>query len=325
MYRNKIFEKMNLYGQKGISFLFVIDFEENYPIILPLSEVRPSHILFSIRGFENFVQIPAFSHSPLSFRKFPMSYFRYLKAFNSVQSEMIAGNSFLTNLTFPTSIEMNRSLKEIFYASHAPYRLWLKEGVVVFSPEPFVRIAGNEISSFPMKGTIEADIPNASRVLMEDEKEIAEHTTIVDLIRNDLSSVAKEVIVRNFRYIESVPTHAKEILQTSSDIYGTLPLNWSFRLGDIFAKILPAGSISGAPKRKTVEIIRRTEGSKRGYYTGVFGYFDGKSKVESAVMIRFIEKSVSGLLYRSGGGITIYSEAQKEYDEMIGKVYVPIY
>ncbi|MFZ1573367.1 MAG: chorismate-binding protein, partial [Candidatus Kapaibacterium sp.] len=93
-------------------------------------------------------------------------------------------------------------------------------------------------------------------------------------------------------------------------------------IGDTLISLLPAGSISGAPKKKTLEIINKVEKYKRGYYTGVFGYFDGVN-LESSVMIRFIEKTSKGLIFKSGGGITFLSEAYKEYNELIDKVYVP--
>ncbi len=89
-------------------------------------------------------------------------------------------------------------------------------------------------------------------------------------------------------------------------------------------KLLPAGSISGAPKKKTVEIIQRVEQYDRGYYTGIFGYFDG-TNLDSAVAIRYIEKDGEELVFKSGGGITFQSDWKKEYDEMLNKVYVPIY
>jgi len=88
--------------------------------------------------------------------------------------------------------------------------------------------------------------------------------------------------------------------------------------------MLPAGSISGAPKKKTIEIIREVEGYERGFYTGIFGYFDGKN-LDSAVAIRFIEKQGEKLIFKSGGGITYQSDWEKEYEEMQKKVYVPIF
>jgi para-aminobenzoate synthetase component 1 len=109
----------------------------------------------------------------------------------------------------------------------------------------------------------------------------------------------------------------------SSQISGDLPENYINNIGDIIFKMLPAGSVSGAPKKKTLEIISNTENYQRGYYTGIFGYFDGKN-IDSCVLIRYIENENGQLIYKSGGGITFMSEAGKEYDEMLKKVYVPI-
>jgi para-aminobenzoate synthetase component 1 len=81
--------------------------------------------------------------------------------------------------------------------------------------------------------------------------------------------------------------------------------------------------VTGAPKRRTVEIIREAEGGPRGFYTGVFGVFDGEV-LDTCVLIRYIEQSAGGLVFRSGGGITHASDPAMEYDEMIRKVYVPL-
>jgi para-aminobenzoate synthetase component 1 len=174
-----------------------------------------------------------------------------------------------------------------------------------------------------MKGTIDAAVENAEEEILNNFKETAEHNTIVDLIRNDLNSVAKNVNVEKFRYLESVKTHEKELLQVSSKITGILPPDYPSRIGAILFSMLPAGSICGAPKRKTVEIILKNERYRRGYYTGIAGWFDG-SELESTVLIRFIEKTRRGFVFKSGGGITHFSQAELEYQEMIDKVYVPI-
>ena len=174
-----------------------------------------------------------------------------------------------------------------------------------------------------MKGTIDATLPDAERLLLNNEKELAEHFTIVDLIRNDLSMVAKNVKVDRFRYIDHIKTHRHELLQMSSEISGELPENYHERIGDILFEVLPAGSVSGAPKKKTVEIIRAAEQYERGYYTGIFGIFDGEN-IDSGVMIRFIEQTTDGLIYKSGGGITAKSNFEEEYQELIDKIYVPL-
>ena len=177
------------------------------------------------------------------------------------------------------------------------------------------------ISSFPMKGTIDASVPQAAEEILQDEKEKAEHATIVDLIRNDLSMVAREVTVKKYRYIQEIVTHDKKLLQVSSEISGILPTDYQSYIGDIILQLLPAGSICGAPKRSTLKIISETETYSRGFYTGVFGIFDG-TNLDSAVMIRFIEQDDGRYYYKSGGGITINSNPEKEYQELIDKVYV---
>jgi len=113
------------------------------------------------------------------------------------------------------------------------------------------------------------------------------------------------------------------LLQVSSKITGKLAPGYLSFLGDIIFMLLPAGSVTGAPKKKTVEIIRETEKYRRGFYTGVTGLFDGEN-LDSGVMIRFIENTNKGLVYKSGGGITMFSDCICEYNEMIDKVYVPV-
>lgn len=174
-----------------------------------------------------------------------------------------------------------------------------------------------------MKGTIDASLSGAAGNLLSDPKELAEHHTIVDLIRNDLSMVADEVRVKRFRYLQEIQTNQKHLLQVSSEITGRLSADWPRHSGDIMRTLLPAGSISGAPKRKTLEIIRKTEKGPRGYYTGIFGIFDGQN-LDSGVMIRYIEQQHGKFYFRSGGGITVNSNAQMEYQELIDKIYVPI-
>jgi para-aminobenzoate synthetase component 1 len=253
-----------------------------------------------------------------------MPYTKYLKAFNKVQKNLLQGNSYLLNLTFPTRIRCNLTLKDIFLYARAPYKIFFQDQFVVFSPEPFIRIQEGKVTAFPMKGTIDASIPDAENLLLSNPKELSEHLTVVDLLRNDLNRIAKNITVTRFREISSVVTAQKTILQTSSHIQGELPSSYQQYVGDILGAILPAGSICGAPKVKTLQVIKSVERYARAYYTGVCGYFDGKN-LESAVMIRYIEKKNNQLYYKSGGGITMDSDPVSEYQEMLGKVYVPIY
>lgn len=309
-------------GADRIPFLFLLDFELNEPFIVPLTEARPDEILFDLNGISNF-ETGAVSAKKLEFHIDPFPKAAYCKAFEKVQEELRYGNTFLLNLTFPSRIDTNYSLKEFFHASSAKYKVWFRDRFVSFSPEIFVQIRDGVIRSFPMKGTIDARIPDAESKLLASKKEKAEHYTIVDLIRNDLSLVAQQVRVKRFQYIDHLRTHKNEILQMSSEIEGQLPKDFNCHLGDIFMSLLPAGSISGAPKKKTLEIIRENEKGNRGFYTGIVGIFNGKD-VDSGVLIRYLEKTENGLQFRSGGGITALSKCEKEYDELIQKIYVPI-
>lgn len=326
LYHTDIFtarQRMNDWGKSRVPFLFVIDYEMDHPIVIPLSEIDSADVRYDVNGISN---SPKTGEPPphLVFESYPITFSEYLRAFNLVQYHLHAGDTYLLNLTFPTPIITNISTRQIFNAASAPYRLWLKDRFVVFSPECFVRIENGVISSYPMKGTIAAHLPCAETQLMENAKEKAEHATIVDLIRNDLSMVSSEVRVTQFRYIEEIQAHTGPLLQTSSHISGRLPHTYADTVGDILFQLLPAGSISGAPKQKTVEVIRAAERLARGYYTGVFGVFDGE-RLDSAVMIRFIEQTPSGLVFRSGGGITANSIAEEEYAELVQKVYLPLH
>ncbi len=322
MDREHFFNKMNTYGSKGRPFLFICDFDLKRPLIYKPEEVDSSSLLFDINGFTN-VESYRPSTKALRFESFPLSFEYYQKAFNKVQYHLRRGDTYLLNLTLPTEVECNYSLEEIFHTTRAKYKLWMKDQLVVFSPEVFVQIKNGMIYSHPMKGTIDASIENAETIIMNDEKEKAEHVTIVDLIRNDLNSVAKKVRVEKYRYVDRIKTQNKKLLQVSSLISGELPSNYLDHLGDILKRLLPAGSISGAPKKKTVEIIKDAEAYDRTYYTGVFGYFDGQN-LDCGVMIRYIEKIGDAYVYKSGGGITLKSDVKTEYQELIDKVYVPL-
>jgi para-aminobenzoate synthetase component 1 len=322
----KIPEFINRCNQYTIAespFLFIIDFEMEDIQLFRLEEAAGKGVYYEVNGSGNSKNPDQSFTNIFRFDIDPFPYTDYLKAYLKVQAHILHGNSFLLNLTFPTKLTTDLSLFEIFSASSAPYKLLYKEQFVVFSPESFIKIKNGIISSFPMKGTIDATLPDARKRLLENEKEIQEHNTIVDLIRNDLSMVSRNVKVIKFRYIDHVKAFNKELLQVSSEIQGEHSDKWQNNLGEIILKLLPAGSICGAPKNKTLEIIRDAEGTNRGFFTGIFGIFDGK-EVDSAVMIRYIEKTTDGLQFRSGGGITGQSDPLTEYNEMIQKVYVPI-
>ena len=314
---------MNCLGKEKRPFFFMFDFELKRPIIYPLDEL-PGDIIINTSLFDNSNPAKYSTLQKININAEPLGFNIYKSSFDNVIRNISHGNSYLLNLTFPSKLIADASLEEIFYMTSAKYRLLFRNEFVVFSPEIFVRIkTDGTIRSYPMKGTINASVKKKNKVIMEDEKETAEHNTIVDLIRNDLSMNAKNVRVERYRYIDRIRTHNSELLQISSEIAGDLGQEWENRVGDIITSMLPAGSISGAPKKETIRIIKESEIIERGYYTGVMGIYSS-GELDSGVMIRFIEQNETGYVYRSGGGITYLSQAESEYKELIEKIYVPV-
>jgi para-aminobenzoate synthetase component 1 len=321
MFQQEAISIMNEMGKNREPFIFLIDFSINDCIVLPPNEAEQHGILFNFNDYKNYSN-SVNKKQPLISDIRPIDYNRYYKAFNYVQKELNLGHSYLVNLTFPSGINLNGTLKDVFHYSNAPFKILYKDKFVVFSPERFVWIANGSIQTHPMKGTINAEVENACEKILNDEKERAEHVTIVDLLRNDLSKFSTRVRVDRFRYIDKIKSNKGNLLQVSSEIIGELPHNYDALLGNIIFSLLPAGSVTGAPKSKTLEIIKNAENYNRGFYTGIAGYYDGKS-LDSCVLIRFIEKEDQHYVYKSGGGITSQSNAEKEYQELIDKIYVP--
>ncbi|WOC52319.1 aminodeoxychorismate synthase component I [Bergeyella porcorum] len=306
-----------------VPFFFMIDFTMKQVEIYQENEILESGLNVDFQKFKK-VESWLDTSGDFHLNAFPESQEHYEKGFRNVQQHLRLGNSYLVNYTRETPIEINADLKEIFHRSKAKYKLLYKDEFVCFSPETFVEIVDNKIFTHPMKGTIDASVPNAMEVLKNDKKEKAEHYTVVDLLRNDLSMVADGVRVDEFQRMDFIKTQQKSLYAMSSEISGDLKPEFQGKIGSIMRTLLPAGSILGAPKPKTMEIILESEGYERGWYTGVCGWFDGKN-LDSCVMIRFIEQRDGAFFFKSGGGITHLSCLEDEYQEMKNKIYVPIY
>jgi len=310
------FELLSSLAKERVPFLFICDYKVQKIKVIKLEDLQSEDIEFKIsKNYKSRQHSHYLDFTPVAFRE-------YKKKFEAIIEKIKSGETYILNLTQPSSIQTPLSLKEIFSLANADYKLRYKDEFVCFSPECFIKIAQNTIHTFPMKGTIDASVENAKEKILADKKELAEHIMVVDLLRNDLSIVAKDVRVEKFRYVEEIAAGEKKLLQVSSHISGTLQQNWHENLGEILSKLLPAGSITGAPKKSTVEIIESVEEFERGFFSGVFGLYDGNS-LDSGVMIRFIEKTSEGYLYKSGGGITLDSDVNAEYQEYQDKVYLP--
>ena len=306
----------------GRRFIFVVDYEMNNIILCPADECALNGIFYNIHGETN-------DSSNLEIKAeiknvFPPAYTEYNFAFEKIMKNIVSGNSYLANLTFRSEIETQNSLDDIFISSSAPYKLLIRDKFTVFSPEIFVKINGKEIKTFPMKGTISSDCSDSLDVLLNDEKEQAEHLTVVDLLRNDLGMICANVGVERYRYAEKISFNGGGLYQTSSEIKGILNDEYYNDFGNLLLQLLPAGSVTGAPKKETVGILEDAENYDRGFYTGVFGICE-RDYLDSCVMIRFIEKEKDKLYFKSGGGITVYSNPEKEYEELITKISIPIH
>ncbi|MFW6307150.1 MAG: aminodeoxychorismate synthase component I [Campylobacterales bacterium] len=305
---------MNKHGEDRKPFFVLCDFELQNSLVLEEHELEQYGIRYEFDSKNT-------KKAEYNFNKFPISYELYKDAFLKVIEEIKSGNVYMLNLCFSTRLDTSLSLEDIYKHSEAKFKLYKKDDFVCFTPEIFVTIENDKISTYPMKGTIEATLKDAKKNLLEDEKELAEHVMVVDLLRNDIGIMGRDIRVESFRYIDEVQTSSKPLLQCSSKISASLSSDWHKSIGEIFFSLLPAGSVSGTPKSSALEIIKKVEPTKRGYFCGVAGVYDGE-KFRSFVLIRFIEKNRGTLYYKSGGGITIDSSAKKEYNELGEKVYV---
>lgn len=315
--------RMEALAEENKAFIFIISYDKTRTIVEALDDIDTEELMFDFSGVSNIPSDLTIDSAEVDWLFTKPSREKYHRSFSIVQNAEKAGNSYLVNLTCRVPLQTNLSLRDIFIRTSARYRLWIKNKLVCFSPEIFVRQENGIISSYPMKGTIDATKPQAKEQLLADRKETAEHATIVDLIRNDLSMVADHVKVSRYRYVERIATNSGSILQTSSEISGQVLPYYKEHPGQLIMKLLPAGSITGAPKPKTMQIIHYAETYDRGFYTGCMGIWQN-GNIDSAVMIRFVDEEDGKLYYKAGGGITAMSDEESEYNEVIEKIYVPV-
>lgn len=312
--------KMNNAGVNRTPFLFAVNYELTEGIFVEYP-LRQNEILFRTPKASNISQLGLSCKEKLKVE--PISLEKYKKSFNVVHKAMKEGVVKVVNLTMKTEVITSLTMKDIAEQSKAIYILFVPEKFVCFSPERFVLIKDGSLSTNPMKGTINADIPDAKEKILNDPKEIKEHTIVVEQMKEELSKVARSVEVKRFRYIDHIQTNERNILEVSSELIANLPVEEKNHLGTLMLKLLPASSIAGVPKDASLALLKEAEANPRGYYTGVFGYFDGET-LDSGVLIRYIEKEGDALFFRSGGGITIDSIAEREYNEVLEKIYLPL-
>jgi len=236
------FRQIDALGQSRTPFLFIISYDQNKIFAKPLKDLDDD-IYYKLEEWRNYPVKKR--EKKCTFSKNPVDFSSYKKALDAVLEEIRSGNTYLLNLTFKTPVESNFTLEEIFTYARAKFKLYFKGEFICFSPERFVDIKGNTIATYPMKGTIDADLPDAKEKILNNEKEMAEHVMIVDLMRNDLGIIGHDVKVEKFRYVDRIKAGKKELLQVSSKITAKLDKNWKDKIGTLFDQLTPAGSITG--------------------------------------------------------------------------------
>lgn len=249
---------------------------------------------------------------------------RYYYAFRKLQDYILAGDVYQANLTQRFEAKARSNIIDYYFEiqkqTQAPYCALLcinpDQHILSFSPEQFIHVRQKRISSKPIKGTISSDIPNAAQTLVNSAKDRAENLMIVDLLRNDISKISqlKSVSVPELFNIE----RHRDVFHMVSTIQGTL------RPGitpyEALNSCFPGGSITGAPKKRAMEIIRELEVHPRSAYCGSLFYWSDLDELDSNILIRSIVHDHGNLFCWGGGGIVADSEAESEYLESILKV-----
>jgi para-aminobenzoate synthetase component 1 len=315
-----MFEKITDFVAHNIPHIFFISFDKKICEVLTLEEAKKQGIYLKYNPTYNqrpFLKVDLQPHF--------MSFNEYKAKFDLIQWHLHRGDTYLLNFTQKTPISLPFSIEMLAQKAYGKFIGYWPNRFLFFSPEPFVYIDKfDRIHTYPMKGTsISLNDPDGSKLLSK-EKENREHATVVDLLRNDLAIVARNIEIIQYKYLEKIPLSDHTFLwQMSTHIQGELDPMWKNKAGDVLNAILPAGSISGAPKEKTIQIIEKIEGFDRNFYTGIAGIFNG-IELLTCVMIRFIGVENDKLYYYSGGGITSLSQAEEEYTEYKNKIYATI-
>ena len=188
------------------------------------------------------------------------------------------------------------------------------------SPETLVKLDEGELYTFPLagsrpRGKNKEEDKQLEEELLKDEKELAEHNMLVDLGRNDLGRISRFGSVQVIDYM-SIQRYS-HIMHIGSTVRGLIRENYD--AADAIAAVLPAGTLSGAPKIRACEIINELENSKRGVYGGAIGYIDFAGNMDTCIAIRLAFKKNGKVFVRSGAGIVADSVPEKEYQECLNK------
>lgn len=280
--------------------------------------------------YDNFTTAPTENSctAPLSF-KMDTDYQNYAEKIAQIKAEIAAGNTYQINYTVrlqsdvPSDFSAQATFESLQQVGKANYTALLETDefqIISASPELFFKWKENILTTRPMKGTIrrgsteQADL-EAHDWLKNDPKNRAENVMIVDLLRNDLGMIAVpgSVKVPKLMTLEPYPT----VWQMTSTVTAETPPDTS--LTAVFEALFPCGSITGAPKARTMEIISELEDSPRGVYCGAIGFLEPNGNAIFNVPIRTISIADNKATYGVGGGIVWDSDAESEFSEIHAK------
>ncbi len=252
---------------------------------------------------------------------------QYAQKIKKIKAEIESGNTYQVNFTLKTSFKLNTSIQQLFFSllfsQSAKYAAIININnkiIISFSPELFFKIKNNTITVAPMKGTIKRgcnlnEDKKNKKSLKNSEKEKAENLMIVDLMRNDIGKICKtgSVKVKQLFKVEKYET----LFQMISIIKGELLQN---KFSEILKCLFPCGSITGAPKIKTMKIIKELEQEERGLYTGAIGFITNKFTVFNvAIRTLIIDKNAFTGTMGVGSGIVWDGIAENEFKEVLLK------
>ncbi len=255
----------------------------------------------------------------------------YLQKIAELKNHLQRGDCFEINYcqsfyAQETTIEPAATFQKLCSISPNPFACYYKmdqQYLLCASPERYLQKKGSEIISQPIKGTWPRNLADSvadealKQALFNSEKDRSENVMVVDLVRNDLSKICEEgsVHVEELYGIYSFP----QLHQMISTIKGRLQKDVSFV--EIIKATFPMGSMTGAPKKRVMELIEQYETTKRGIFSGAVGYINPDGDFDFNVVIRSLMYNAAEqyLSYMVGGGITIYSDAEKEYEECLLK------
>lgn len=252
----------------------------------------------------------------------------YMQIVEKTKKYIYEGDIFQAVLSNKLEAKASGSLLDVYrrlrISNASPYMFYFSSDDIEIagaSPETLVKLEDKELSTFPLAGTrkrgmTEEEDKKLIKDLLSDEKEKAEHNMLVDLGRNDLGKISKFGSVKVDKYMEIVKfSHVMHIGSTVKSV-----IRGDKDALDAIEAVLPAGTLSGAPKIRACEIIDELEKDKRGIYGGAIGYIDFSGNMDTCISIRLAYKKSDRLVIRSGAGIVADSDPELEYEECVNKM-----